>query len=182
MANSEGILDMSETARYRHLTIKYCEGSGVDIASQGDAVVPWAMSFDLPEPEFLRYSSGNPPKGPIHLRGHDDKLPFDSGSLSFVYASHILEDHLDWLPILKEWCRCVKIGGYIIILIPEKDLWSQAIQRGQPPNNSHKHEGRVGELTEVFRKYFGHFEVIEDRLTALTPEDYTIMFVAKRVL
>ena len=84
--------------------------------------------------------------------------------------------------MIKEWCRCVRIGGHIIILIPEKDLWNEAIKRGQPPNNSHRHEGRVGELTEVFRRYFGHFEVLEDRLTALTPEDYTIMFVAKRVL
>ena len=172
---------MSETARYRHMTAQYCQGAGVDIASQGDAVVPWAMSFDLPEPEFSQYSSGQPAKGPIHLRGRAGKLPFDSASLDFVYASHILEDSLDWIPWVKEWSRCVRIGGHIIILIPEKDLWDRAIQRGQNPNCAHMHEGRVGELTELFNKYFGHFDVICDKLTALTPEDYTIMFVAKRI-
>lgn len=178
---------MSETAKYRSLTAVFCydefgnPGAGVDIASQGDAVVPWAMSFDLPEPEFSRYSSGNPPKGPIHLRGHATRLPFDSASLDFVYSSHLLEDFEDWLPVLNEWCRCVRIGGHIVILIPDKELWNAAIQRGQPPNCAHKHEGRVGELTEIFSGYFGHFEVLEDRLTALTSEDYTIMFVAKRV-
>lgn len=171
----------SETEKYRHLTSPYCQGAGVDIASQGDAVVPWAMSFDLPEREFMRYSSGQPPKGPIHLRGHAEKLPFDSGSLDFVYSSHLLEDFADWVPILSEWCRCVRIGGRIIILIPDMYLWNVAIRNGQPPNCQHRHEGKVGELSDVFRLYFGHFEILEDRLTTITPEDYTIMFVAKRV-
>lgn len=172
---------MSETSKYRHLTSPYCKGAGVDIASQGDAVVPWAISFDLPEKEFLKYSSGHPPKGPIHLRGHATKLPFDTASLDFVYCSHLLEDFLDWVPVIKEWTRCVGMYGHIIILIPEKDLWNKAIQNGQPPNNSHRHEGRVGELSALFQRYFGHFEIIEDRLTALTPKDYTIIFVAKRI-
>lgn len=172
---------MSETAKYRHLTEPYCQGAGVDIASQGDAVVPWAMSFDLPEPEFSRYSSGQPAKGPIHLRGHAEKLPFDGGSLDFVYSSHLLEDFADPLPILAEWTSCVRIGGYIVILVPDKELWNAAIAKGQPPNCAHQHEYRVGELSEIFTTYFGHFEIIHDRLTDLTPEDYTIMFVAKRI-
>lgn len=139
------------------------------------------MSFDLPEPEFSHYSSGQPPKGPIHLRGHADKLPFDSGSLDFVYSSHLLEDFLDPLPILSEWTRCVRIGGNLVILVPEKELWNAAIAKGQPPNCAHQHEYAVGELTTIFNRYFGHFDVIVDELTALTPEDYTIMFVAKRI-
>ena len=171
----------SETEKYRHLTAPYCTGCGVDIASQGVPVVPWAVSFDLPEKEFLKYSGGNPPKGPIHLRGYADKLPFDDKSLDFVYSSHLLEDYLDWNPVLAEWTRCVKIGGVIVILVPDKKLWNEAIAAGQPPNNSHKHESYVGELTEVFSKFFGHFEVKEDRLTALTPTDYSILFVAKRI-
>ncbi len=170
----------SETEKYRFMTARYCEGAGVDVASQGVAVVPWAMSFDLPEREFLHYSNGMKPKGPIHLRGFADHLPFESGSLDFVYSSHLLEDFRDWLPCLAEWTRCVKIGGYLIILIPDNRLWDEAIARGQSPNCSHRHCGRVGELTEVFVKHFGHFEILEDRLTAVTPEDYTIIFAAQR--
>ena len=90
----------SETGKYRHLTSPHClladgsPGCGVDIASQGSVVVPWAISFDLPQDEFDYYNDHHAPKGPIHLRGHADKLPFESGSLDFVYASHILEDFL----------------------------------------------------------------------------------------
>lgn len=171
----------SETAKYRHLTAKYCTGAGVDIASQGVAVVPWAISFDLPEPEFLHYSNGQPPKGPIHLRGHADHLPFSDRSLDFVYSSHLLEDYLDWLPVLSEWQRCVRVGGHLIILVPDKTLWNEAIARGQSPNCSHRHEAEVGELTGIFKKHFEHYEILEDRLTAITPTDYTILFCAKRL-
>lgn len=171
----------SETEKYRHLTAQYCFGCGVDIASQGAVVVPWAISFDLPEDEFLYYSNGQPPKGPIHLRGHADRLPFDSGSLDWVYSSHLLEDYLDWLPVLNEWQRCVKVGGNLIILVPDKVLWNAAIARGQPPNCSHKHEARVGELTEIFAKHFEHWEVLRDELTSCTPEDYSILYVARRL-
>lgn len=171
----------SETGRYRHLTAPYCTGCGVDIASQGATVVPWAISFDLPHKEFMKYSNGNPPKGPIHLRGFADKLPFDDKSLDFLYSSHFIEDVLDWLPLIKEWDRVVRVGGNIVILLPDKELWNKAIANGQPPNCEHRHEGRVGELTELFAKYFGHYKVIKDELTSVVPDDYTIIFVAKRV-
>lgn len=171
----------SESAKYRHLTAPYLAGVGVDVASQGATVVPWAVSFDLPEAEFLHYSNGAPPKGPIHLRGFADKLPFENESLDWVYSSHLLEDYLDPLPVLSEWCRCVKIGGLILILVPDKALWNEAIAKGQAPNNSHKHEYAVGELSQIFAQYFGHFEIIEDRLTSVAAGDYTVIFSARRV-
>lgn len=171
----------SETEKYRYETAKYCTGVGVDIASQGVAVVPWAISYDLPQKEFLHYSNGNPPKGPLHLRGFADKLPFEDQSLDFLYSSHYIEDVFDWIPLLKEWDRVVKIGGHMIILLPDKQLWADALARGQPCNCEHRHESYPGELTSVFSRYFGHYQVLEDRLTKTIPEDYNILFVAKRI-
>lgn len=170
---------LSETAKYRHLTTPYCKGAGVDIASQGDPVVPWAMSFDLPEKEFMEYSGGNKPKGVIHLRGFADNLPFDECSLDFVYSSHLLEDYLDWLPVLNEWVSVLKFGGYLIVLVPDKDLWAAALARGQAPNCSHKHESHAGELS-TYAKKLG-LKVIDDRLTNCFPGDYTVMFIAKKI-
>lgn len=171
----------SETEKYRWASAPYLSGVGVDIASQGVAVVPWAISFDLPEKEFNHYANGNPPKGPLQLRGFADKLPFETMSLDFVYSSHYIEDVLDWVPLLKEWDRVLKIGGNMVILLPDKALWNKAISNGQPPNCEHRHESYPGELSEVFGKYFGHYEILKDELTKVTPEDYNILFVAKRV-
>jgi SAM-dependent methyltransferase len=170
---------MTETAKYRTLTTKYCEGCGVDVASQGDPVVPWAMNFDLPDDEFNFYNSNHPPHGPIQLRGHADKLPFCTRSLDFLYSSHLLEDYTDWNPILGEWVRVIKPGGNLVILIPDRELWVAACAAGQPPNDAHRHEGKVGELS-TYAANLG-LEVIEDRLTNCFVGDYTIMFVAKKL-
>lgn len=177
--------EVSETAKYRYLTAKYCRtsdgrsGVGVDIGSQGDTVVPWAISYDLPQAEFDTYCSFHPPKGPIHLRGHGDKLPFDTGSLDFVYSSHLLEDYLDWNPVLDEWVRVLKPGGNLIVLVPDKELWAAAMAKGQTPNCAHRHEARVGELS-TYAERLG-LRVLEDRLTEVNPGDYTILFAAQKV-
>lgn len=168
----------SETAKYRHLTAPHCAGVTVDLASQGDPVVPWAISFDLPEAEYLRYSGGRQPPNPIPLRGHADQLPFVEGSIDTLYSSHLLEDYFDWTPILREWVRVVRPGGKLVILVPDKKLWNEAIARGQPPNCQHRHESHPGELT-TYAAALG-LEVLEDRLTACYPGDYTILFVARK--
>lgn len=171
----------SEIARYRHLVAKYCEGPGLDVASQGDCVVPWGWSLELPEAEFAHYNSNNPPKGPIQLRGHAENLRMiGTGSLSWLCASHLLEDytHEQWPSVLTEWKRVVKSGGYLIVLCPERNLWAAALRRGQGPNNSHRYEPVLGDFLRISNEV--GLEVIEERLTALVPEDYTILAIFRK--
>ena len=175
---------MSETSKYRALTTKYCyrddgqPGCGVDLASQGDPVVPWAIQLELPPLEFAHYNSNHEPYGPIQLRGHADRLPFDNASLDFVYSSHLLEDYVEWSAILGEWVRVLKPGGKLIVLVPDKARWAAALARGQPPNCAHRHEAVVGELS-TYAPDLG-LQVVEDRLTNCFPDDYSILFVGAR--
>ncbi len=175
----------SEISKYRHLVAKYCmaeDGTalcGVDVASQGDPIVPWAMSFDLPVDEFNHYCSNHPAKGPIHLRGHADKLPFDNECLDFLASSHLLEDYLDWEPVVREWLRVLRPNGYLIILVPDKELWAKAIENGQSPNCSHKREPKLGDLSELATKL--ELQIIEERLTDQHPGDYSILGVFRKV-
>lgn len=148
----------------------------LDVASQGDPVVPWAFSLDLPDEEFKWYANGNPPSGPIQLRGHAENLPIDSNSVDVLYSSHLLEDFEKWEPVLREWVRVVRPGGKVIILVPDKERWNAAIAKGQPPNCEHRHEAYPGELS-TYAERLG-LKVVEDRLTNLFDGDYTIMFVA----
>jgi SAM-dependent methyltransferase len=170
---------MSETAKYRKFTVKHCQGNGVDIGSGGDPVVPSAIQVELPPEEYFKYRSGDVHGMPIQWHGSATELPFKDKTLDYVYSSHLLEDFLLWRPVLKEWTRVLKVGGKIIILVPDKELWAAALRKGQLPNCAHKHESYVGELTKE-AKHFG-WKVIEDRLTKLTPEDYTILFVGQRL-
>lgn len=170
---------MSETAKYRHLTWPYCVGNGVDIASQNDPVVPWAVSLDLPHDAYATYSSGQAQENAIQWRGDCRDLPFKDGVCDFCYSSHLLEDFLDWNPLIHEWTRVLKRGGYLVILVPDKARWNEAIRRGQNPNCEHRHESYVGELSKWVVPV--GYEVICDRLTDLTPEDYTILFVGRKL-
>lgn len=173
---------MSETSKHRDLTVPYCQGNGIDVGSGGDPVVPWAISFDLPRDQFLHYHSNDEPAHAIHWGGDAADLPFKDGVCDFVYSSHVIEDFLDWSPYLREWARVLKRGGYLVIMLPDKERWNEAIRNGQPPNCAHKHEGKAGELsayTESFCALDG-FEVICDKLTNKTPQDYNILAVFKK--
>lgn len=171
---------MSESAKYRHLVHAYLTGNGVDIASGGWPIVPHAIQIELPQEKFKWYNQRDLPAD-IEWKGDARDLPFKDKTLDFVFSSHFLEDVFEWLPVLTEWQRVLKVGGFMVILVPDKKLWNEAIARGQPCNSEHRHESRPGELTEVFQKHFGHFEIQKDQLTALDEFDYTVMFVAKRL-
>jgi predicted O-methyltransferase YrrM len=178
LTREQWLICESETGKYRHLTAGYCDGVGIDIGSQGVPVVPWAMNVDLPMIEFDRYCNYEISKGPVQLRCGAQRLPIESNSLDFVYSSHLLEDFQDWTPLLAEWVRVLKGGGRLVILMPDKQRWLEAMARGQQGNPFHQHEAAVGEISK-YADSLG-LDVIEDRLTDCWPDDYTIIFAATK--
>lgn len=179
---------MSETARYRHLTRPYCyradgePGCGIDLASQGDPVVPWAWQLDLPPDKFAHYNSNNPPAGPINLYSDAFVRFVEDASLDFVYSSHLLEDApCEERPaILRLWMAALKPGGVLIILVPERNLWAAALAKGQTPNCSHRCEPELGDLSRDAIAV--GLEVVEERLTACFEGDYSILGVFRKPL
>jgi hypothetical protein len=173
----------SETAKYRHLTAQYCQGTpGVDIGSSGDPVVAHAIQIDLEQPYC-------PPlgPGPIHLRGDGSNLSlwFQPESLAFVYSSHLFEDFntYEQEAVMADWMSRVRAGGHLIILMPDKGRWQAALAKGQPPNLAHKHEGTPGELTRMLRRLCSEFGVLWEILMDECPDpnDYGIVFIARRL-
>lgn len=170
---------MSETDKYRHITAPFCQGNGLDIGSGGDPVVPWAIQADLPSEKFAAYNQAKRPAS-IHLTCPVEVLPFKDASLDFVYSSHLLEDFEfgRWPWILREWARVVRTGGHLVVVIPDAELWKAALDRGQPPNCAHKHEGNEGEIGTILE---GICETVRDWRSALTPEDYSIIYVGRKL-
>lgn len=172
---------MSESAKYKWMFVDHLQGCGVDIGSQGSTVIPTAMGLDLPQEEFIRYNGGHPPRGSIQLRGYGDKLPFDDNSLDYVFSSHVLEDYQFWGPVLIEWVRVLKKpGGKLVILIPDKKRWADAMARGQCGNPAHKHEGYPGELSTYADKL--GLKVLCDCLADPKGIDYNILFIAETIV
>jgi len=71
--------------------------------------------------------------------GYDGKiLPFLAASQDAVFASHVLEHIEDSAGALAEWYRVLKIGGYMVIAVPHRDLYER---KSAPPsrfNADHK--------------------------------------------
>lgn len=170
---------MSESAKYLHLFGPYLHGNGVDLGCGGAPVVPWAIGMDLPAAKYMAYHGHAQTAGTVQWGGDARELPFKDSTLDFVFSSHLIEDFEDWDPVLREWCRVLKSRGFLVILLPDRERFQAALAAGHPPNDAHRHEGRVGELTEHLTR-IGGFEVLTDRLTDENPQDYSILFVARK--
>jgi len=49
------------------------------------------------------------------------------GRYDFVHSSHCLEHLVDPIEGIKNWLRIVRAGGYLIITVPDEDLYEQGI-------------------------------------------------------
>ena len=167
---------MSETAKHSKMVRPYCEGNGVDLGSSGKPVVPWAIQVDLPLHDYLIY---NPERvdDVIHWRGDCRDLPFKDAVLDWVHASHVLEDFQDWRPVLSEWDRVLKVGGFLIISVPDHERFRKAVSRGQGDNLGHKHESHVGELTSYLA---ASYHVFHDCFVSESPDENSIIFVGRK--
>jgi SAM-dependent methyltransferase len=170
----------AESDKWGHLARRYLRGNGIELATGGSPIVPTSIQFELSEEAYARYNSNQPLRGPVHWR--DDKaifnLPFKDGVLDYVASSHLLEDYLDWMPLLTEWVRVLKRpGGRLLVCLPDKKRWAEYLARGGPCNCAHKHESYVGELSQYASKL--GLSVICDKLTEAPPGDHNIMFVAQ---
>lgn len=103
----------------------YMFGNGLDVGGKGynnaEAILPEATLVDLDYPNY---------NGTI--------LPFDDNSQNYVYSSHVLEHITDYKASIKEWLRVTKPGGYIITVVPHRDLYEK---KEFPPsrfNGDHK--------------------------------------------
>lgn len=105
---------------------KYMNGIGLDIGFSGylPNVVPildTAIGIDTNYP------------------GYDGRtLPFPDSSQDYVYSSHCLEHISDYRQAIKEWLRVTKVGGFIITVVPHRDLYEKKLDLPSLWNGDHK--------------------------------------------
>jgi SAM-dependent methyltransferase len=151
---------MSETAAARPTLSKYCQGFGIDMGFGGSAIVPTALTFDMP----VGYCPS--------FEGHKQILQGDCKNLSYfcsevfdyIYSAHLLEDftYQELIPILQEWRRVLKTGGVLVTNCPNQQKFlNHCAATGQPLNLAHKEQDfsletfkrevyKVGNWEEVF--------------------------------
>lgn len=128
---------MSETSHVVELLRPYIEKcmAGIDLGYGGHSIHPRAITLDLED--NMRYGKvGNDPQNLIGTA--DDLYWFHDNALDYVYSSHLLEDFTDTVKVLKEWIRVLKIGGLLILLLPDEIVYRDYCkQYGTEPNQGH---------------------------------------------
>lgn len=169
-----------ETDKHREIVAEYVKGNTLDIGSSGCSVCEHAIQLDLPRDKWKIYNTTRS-EYPIHWRGDAMNLPFKDGVLDAVHSSHLLEDYENWQPPLNEWSRVLARGGYMIISIPDHKRFRYRVEHmGQGDNLSHRHMGRVGELSDYLRPM--GYEMIMDRFVNDTDAtEYSIIAVGRKL-
>lgn len=71
--------------------------------------------------------------------GYDGiRLPFPDESQDTVYSSHCYEHIADFASALRDWYRVLKVGGYIIIIVPHQHLFEKRTDLPSSWNRDHK--------------------------------------------
>jgi SAM-dependent methyltransferase len=100
---------------------KYCQGKGIDIGYGGDPVTLDVRGWDIED-------------GDAHeMPGIADE------SFDFVYSSSSLEHMDDPTRAVAKWWKILKTGGYLIISVPDRDLFEKKRTLPSRFSTDHKH-------------------------------------------
>ncbi len=97
---------------------RYFVGKGVDIGGKPDPLSLYKEFFPLMETvKTWDWEDGDAQ----FMTGVDDR------SFDFVHSSHCLEHLVDPAEGLRNWLRVVREGGYLIITVPDEDMYEQGV-------------------------------------------------------
>lgn len=82
-------------------------GSGIDIGCGPDPITPTVKTFDIEDGDANNITQ------------------YVADQYDFVYSSHCLEHMQDPKKALLEWWKLVKVGGHLILIVPDEDLYEQ---------------------------------------------------------
>jgi len=128
---------VSETSLARDELAKWCVGCGLDIGFGGDPILTTSICLDRPPGAEDRADCGD---HPTHLTNDARDLPFKDASLDYVYSSHTLEDFKDTRAVLNEWCRVLKVGGTLVLNLPDELAYRAfCVETNRECNGAHIH-------------------------------------------
>jgi SAM-dependent methyltransferase len=135
-------------------TARYLAGEKIlDIGFRGyggseTAILPHAIGVDLDYP------------------GYDGvTLPFPEGSIDSVFSSHMLEHAVDAVAVIQDWYRVLKVGGFIVCIVPHQFLYEKRRSLPSRWNADHKRFYTPAALLAGFE-------------TALAPNTYRVRHLA----
>lgn len=97
---------------------RYFIGNGIDIGAGPDPLGQYAQQFPL----MHSCRAWDVEDGDAQLLA-----TLADSSLDFVHSSHCLEHMRDPREAMNHWLRVLKAGGYLIVTVPDEDLYEQGV-------------------------------------------------------
>jgi SAM-dependent methyltransferase len=112
---------------------------------------------------YRGYEEGNLPIVPqaigvdVGYPGYEGAtFPFAGGSFDAIYSSHCFEHIGDWLGVLRDWYRLLRVGGFLVIVVPHQLLFERKRSLPSPINPDHKRfytpKSLLGEIETAFEE------------------------------
>lgn len=132
-----------ESLKCRWDVVPYIRGKGIDIGCGPTKVLPHAIGIDsLKDTELFGVEMK-----PDLVCEDATQLAIPDADLDFVFSSHLLEHIQDTEAALREWWRVLKVGGYLVLYLPHRDLYPNIGQQGSNPD--HKHDFVGGDILQA---------------------------------
>ncbi|MBC8427508.1 MAG: methyltransferase domain-containing protein [Proteobacteria bacterium] len=99
---------------------KYFIGNGIDIGCGPDSITRFCK-FGFPLMLTVRNWEFEPDGDGQYLESIEDN------TFNFLHSSHSLEHMQDVRIALDNWIRVIKPGGYLILTVPDEDMYEQGV-------------------------------------------------------
>lgn len=122
-------ISMQRRVRDSRFATRYLVGNGIDVGAGGDPLALYREFFPLIQ-KIVKYDR---PQGNAQTLEN-----VRDGTFDFLYSSHCLEHLVDPVEGLRNWIRVVRPGGYLVVAVPDEDLYEQGVWPSTF-NTDHKH-------------------------------------------
>lgn len=160
-----------ESRKIRWEIVPYTRGLGLDLGCGSEKAFPHFIGVDNGHHEVFGYQI----KPDVKCDVSSLQL-FSSNSLDFVFSSHLLEHFpYDQVPsVLKEWMRVIKIGGHLVLYVPDEDSYPKVGEDGANPD----HKFNVNQKCVLDAMPEG-FDLIDFQKRD-QEDEYSLLFVFKK--
>lgn len=150
----------------------YLRGRGIDLGAGMFKILPQAISVDNGNHAIF----GHQIKPDVFVETAEDLSIFGSGSMDFVYSSHLLEHIENYQAALTEWWRVVKQGGCLALYLPHKLFYPNIGQPGANP--THVHDFMPSDIITAMESV-GGWDLVENQ-DRNDDEEYSMLLVFKK--
>ena len=164
-----------EAGKIRWELVKWTRGRGLDIGCGPQKAFPHFIGVDNNIDASLFGIQARPD---VWIEDAQDLRLFASEQYDFAFSSHLLE-HIPFenvVKTLKEWLRVIKIGGYLILYLPDETLYPKVGEEGA--NIDHKWNVSYAKVVDLMQKA-GHWDLV-DWQRRDQDREYSLFFVFQK--